>query len=190
MSSLLDRYTSIRNYTEEIFKPLAIEDYTVQPAEFVSPPKWSLGHTSWFFETFILIQFDPEYKIFNPDFGFLFNSYYNNVGDRVIRRNRGDLTRPTVKEVYAYRMYVNESMLKFISHYDIAEANVLIELGLQHEQQHQELFWTDLKYSLGLNPLFPAYDVCGSTGPSLCSATARICATNDFLSSGGNWASR
>ena len=158
MSSLLDRFTSIRSYTENIFNPLAIEDYIAQPVEFVSPPKWSLGHTSWFFETFILIPFDPGYKVFNPNFGFLFNSYYNNVGDRVIRRNRGDLTRPTVKEVYAYRSYVNEAMANFLRNSNIPEVNGLLELGLQHEQQHQELFWTDLKFSLGLNPLFPAYE--------------------------------
>lgn len=158
MSSLLDKFTSIRSYTESIFKPLAIEDYIAQPVEFVSPPKWSLGHTSWFFETFILSQFEPGYKVFNPNFGFLFNSYYNNVGDRVIRQNRGDLTRPTVKEVYNYRSYVNEAMSNFLLNSDIPEANSLLELGLQHEQQHQELFWTDLKFSLGINPLFPAYD--------------------------------
>lgn len=158
MNSLQDRFYTIRSYTEKIFKPLAIEDYTAQPVEFVSPPKWSLGHTTWFFETFILTQFDKTYKIFNKDFGFLFNSYYNNIGDRVIRRNRGDLTRPTVDEVYKYRTYVNEAMMNFLSSTDNPEISLLLELGLQHEQQHQELFWTDLKFSLGLNPLFPAYD--------------------------------
>ena len=158
MLSQLDKFRSIRKYTEDAFKPLAIEDYVAQPIEIVSPPKWNLGHTSWFFETFILKQFQPGYKPFNDEFGFLFNSYYNNVGDRVIRHKRGDLTRPTVKEVYLFRNHVDAAMENFISENKHPEANELIELGLQHEQQHQELFWTDLKYTYSLNPLYPRYE--------------------------------
>ena len=158
MSSLLDRFIEIRKYTEAIFKPLAIEDYVVQPIAFASPPKWSLGHTTWFFETFILQQFEPAYQAFDPRFNFIFNSYYNNVGDRVIRHNRGDLTRPTVEEVYRYRNYVDEAMDHFIRNLENDEVIKLIELGLQHEQQHQELFWTDLKYTLSLNPLDVKYE--------------------------------
>ena len=158
MNSILKRYKKIRHYTETIFSPLAIEDYSVQPTEFVSPPKWSLGHTSWFFETFILQNFDSAYKVFNSNFTYIFNSYYNNVGDRVMRHKRGDLTRPKVKEVYEYRKHVDKEMESFIKKTDNREAMVLIELGLQHEQQHQELFWTDLKYSLSLNPLNIKYE--------------------------------
>jgi len=158
MNSILERFKSIRKYTEQIFSPLKIEDYVAQPAPFVSPPKWSLGHTSWFFETFVLENFDTNYKIFNPNFTFIFNSYYNNVGDRVVRHSRGDLTRPTVEEIYRYRVYVNEAMEKFIKRNEDIDALELIELGLQHEQQHQELFWTDLKYTLSLNPLDIKYE--------------------------------
>jgi ergothioneine biosynthesis protein EgtB len=157
MSLLFDRFVDIRKYTETIFKPLAIEDYVVQPIAFASPPKWNLGHTSWFFETFILQQFSPEYKTFDPGFSFVFNSYYNNVGDRVVRHNRGDLTRPTVEEIYRYRQYVNEAMENFMIDLTNPKVIELIELGLQHEQQHQELFWTDLKYTLSLNPLNVKY---------------------------------
>lgn len=158
MNSLPERFKKIRKYTEDIFKPLAIEDYVVQPAEFVSPPKWNLGHTTWFFETFLLQQFYPGYKTFDSRFTFLFNSYYNNVGTRVTRHSRGDLTRPTVEEVYRYRNYVNKAMEDFILSSITPEISEFIELGLQHEQQHQELFWTDLKYTLSLNPLYPRYE--------------------------------
>ncbi len=152
---LLKRYQSIRSYTEAIFSPLTIEDYVAQPILEVSPPKWSLGHTTWFFETFVLIPNAKGYQAHNPQYAFLFNSYYNNAGDRVKRHNRGDLTRPTVEEVYTYRKSVDEAMEQFLSH-DITGTEKwieLLELGLQHEQQHQELFWTDLKYTFSLNPL-------------------------------------
>lgn len=157
---LVDRYRSIRAYTEEIFKPLETEDYIVQAATNTSPPKWSLGHTTWFFETFILLNFVPEYKLFNTDFPFLFNSYYNNAGDRVKRHKRGDLSRPTVKEVYNYRKYVDDAMMELIENSNDSNINgweALLELGLQHEQQHQELYWTDLKFTFFQNPLFPKY---------------------------------
>ncbi len=158
MEEQINRYHRIRGHTEAIFKPLAVEDYVPQPAEFVSPPKWNLGHTTWFFETFILQPHQPGYKTFNGDYAFLFNSYYNNAGSRILRSRRGDLTRPTVAEVYEYRKYVDEAMAGFIKNGADEKVMTLTELGLQHEQQHQELFWTDLKYTLGLNPLFPAYN--------------------------------
>ncbi|MCF6342052.1 MAG: ergothioneine biosynthesis protein EgtB [Bacteroidales bacterium] len=157
---LAERYKKIRAYTEDIFHPLETEDYIVQAALHTSPPKWSLGHTSWFFETFLLVNFLPDYRLYDERFPFLFNSYYNNAGDRVERNRRGDLTRPTVKEVYAYRKYVDTAMLAFIENAAKSEAagwEALLELGLQHEQQHQELFWTDLKYTFAHNPLFPKY---------------------------------
>ncbi len=156
--NLLSRYKTIRKRTEELCNPLQIEDYVPQPAIFVSPPKWHLAHTTWFFEEMILAKYQPNYKRFNPDFSFLFNSYYNTVGQRTMRADRGSITRPGVKEVYAYRQYVNESMAAFIK-VGLSDVRVLnlIELGLNHEQQHQELLITDLKYTFGLNPTFPVY---------------------------------
>lgn len=155
---LIERYKSVRNYTNKIFKPLQIEDYVPQPIAIVSPPKWNLGHTTWFFETFLLLNYSKKYKIFDERYPFLFNSYYNNAGDRVFRHKRGDLTRPTVEEVYEYRKYVDDAMINFMESGISDKIIDLIELGLQHEQQHQELFWTDLKYTLSLNPLYPPYE--------------------------------
>lgn len=155
---LIERYSHVRNYTEQIFKPLETEDYVAQPTAIVSPPKWSLGHTTWFFETFILGNYDPGYKLFNAGYPFIFNSYYNNLGDRVLRHKRGDLTRPTVEQVYNYRKHVDEAMIDFLNKTENNEIAALIELGCQHEEQHQELFWTDLKYTFGLNPRFAVYD--------------------------------
>ncbi len=155
-----NRFKTIRSYTEKIFKPLETEDYVVQAATHTSPPKWNLGHTTWFFETFILANFDTDYKLYDERFPFLFNSYYNNAGDRVKRHKRGDLSRPTVKEIYDYRKYVDAAMIAFIEKGSKSSADgwgTLLELGLQHEQQHQELFWTDLKYTFFQNPLFPKY---------------------------------
>lgn len=150
-------YAGIRQRTEDLCNPLKTEDYIPQPAEFVSPAKWHLAHTTWFFEEFVLKRFVAGYKPFHPDFGFLFNSYYNTVGKRSLRGNRGDMTRPGVEEVYAYRKYVNEHMQALL--FDIHDPLVLelTELGLNHEQQHQELLMTDLKYTLSCNPTFPVY---------------------------------
>ena len=153
----LSRYKVIRAATEEICKPLSIEDYVVQPIEDVSPPKWHLGHTTWFFETFILQQFKSDYIVFDPNFNFVFNSYYETVGARVIRTDRGNLSRPTVDQVYAYRKYVDNAITDFLSNSLTDEAHRIFNLGLQHEQQHQELLLTDIKYVLGHNPLLPAY---------------------------------
>ncbi|WP_026899408.1 ergothioneine biosynthesis protein EgtB [Daejeonella oryzae] len=156
--SLLKSYQDIRKRSVEICKPLKTEDYVVQPIVDVSPPKWHLGHTTWFFETFILKPFAFEYQEFDPDFNYVFNSYYETVGARVIRTNRGNLSRPGVDEVYRYRKYVDEAMVKFLEEVNLTEAQkeVMI-LGFNHEQQHQELLITDIKYILGHNPLFPAY---------------------------------
>ncbi len=154
---LLKRYKAVRNRTESICKPLEKEDYVVQPVADVSPPKWHIGHTTWFFETFILKQHVKGYEVFNADYNFVFNSYYETVGARVIRTNRGNLSRPTVDDVYAYRAFVDEAMEAFLDvNYDEA-LNELIMLGLNHEEQHQELLYTDIKFILGNNPLFPAY---------------------------------
>lgn len=154
---LKDKFTTVRQYTEAICKPLETEDYVVQPTTDVSPPKWHLAHTTWFWEEFVLAKHDLEYKRFHPDFSYLFNSYYNAVGDRVLRPHRGNMSRPTVQDVLKYRAYVDEQMLKLLQkdHRDVAGT---IELGINHEQQHQELLFTDIKYIFGHNPLFPVYD--------------------------------
>ena len=152
------KYKAVRNISETICRPLKIEDYVVQPVVDVSPPKWHLGHTTWFFETFILKPYVNDYKEFNPDFNFVFNSYYESVGARVIRTDRGNLSRPTVEEVYHYRHYVDEAMESFLVQDLTDDIKNILLLGLNHEQQHQELLYTDIKFILGHNPLFPAYN--------------------------------
>jgi len=150
-------YQYVRKLTEGICAPLQTEDYVVQPVADVSPPKWHLGHTSWFFETFVLRPYFMGYQEFDPEYNFVFNSYYESVGTRVIRTDRGNLSRPTVADIYKYREYVDEAMGKFLCEDPRKEVAELIVLGLNHEQQHQELLYTDIKYILGHNPLFPAY---------------------------------
>ncbi|CAN5836126.1 ergothioneine biosynthesis protein EgtB [soil metagenome] len=150
-------YDYVRSYTEKLCEPLEIEDYIPQPIEDVSPPRWNIAHTTWFFEEMILKKFAAGYKVFDENFGFLFNSYYNSVGDRTLRDHRGDLSRPTVKEIFAYRKYVDEKMREFLSSDLSNEIKELVILGLNHEQQHQELFLTDLKYTFSCNPLYPVY---------------------------------
>ncbi|MBN9379659.1 MAG: ergothioneine biosynthesis protein EgtB [Chitinophagaceae bacterium] len=154
--SLLEQYRTIRQASEAICRPLRTEDYVVQPVVDVSPPKWHLGHTTWFWETFVLMKYDLAYKVFNPDYNYVFNSYYETVGARVIRTDRGNLSRPSVEEIYTYRKYVDAAMerLLFCDVSDVLRDILL--LGLNHEQQHQELLWTDIKYILGHNPLLPA----------------------------------
>ena len=150
-------YATVRSYTEKLCEPLEIEDYIPQPVVDVSPPKWNIAHTTWFFEEMILKKYSPGYKVFDEQFGFLFNSYYNSVGTRTARDHRGAISRPTVKEVSAYRKYVDEKMGELLSSNISEDVRELIILGLNHEQQHQELFLTDLKYTFSLNPLFPVY---------------------------------
>ncbi|MEO5996300.1 MAG: ergothioneine biosynthesis protein EgtB [Chitinophagaceae bacterium] len=157
MNSLLSKYSLVRKHTEDLCKPLQTEDYVVQPVPDVSPPKWHLGHSTWFFETFFLKPHLPGYHEFNPLYNFVFNSYYETVGNRVIRTDRGNLSRPTVEDIYTYRNHVDEAMEKFLSGDLSQELLELMELGLNHEQQHQELLSTDIKYILGNNPLFPPY---------------------------------
>jgi ergothioneine biosynthesis protein EgtB len=154
---LLQFYEEVRAYTEKLCEPLEIEDFIPQPTVDVSPPKWNIAHTTWFFEEMILKKFAPDYNIFDPNFGFLFNSYYNSIGERTLRNNRGDLSRPTVREVFAYRNHVDENMGALLESDLTKEARELVILGLNHEQQHQELFLTDLKYTFSRNPIFPVY---------------------------------
>ncbi|WP_316809457.1 ergothioneine biosynthesis protein EgtB [Pedobacter agri] len=155
--NFIEEYLRIRKHSEQICEPLQTEDYVVQPIADVSPPKWHLGHTTWFFETFILKAFSATYQEFNPEFNYVFNSYYESVGARVIRTDRGNLSRPSVNEVYQYRAYVDEAMEKLLSCTVDEKLIELLILGFNHEQQHQELLLTDIKYILGNNPLFPAY---------------------------------
>ena len=157
LSMLKERFLTIRQHTEAICTPLQTEDYVVQPTGDVSPPKWHLAHSTWFWEEFVLAKHQPGYERFHPRYSFLFNSYYNSVGDRVLRLDRGNMSRPTVSEIKDYRKYVDEHMTRLLENLpgDVTE---LVELGLQHEQQHQELLYTDIKYIFGHNPLFPVYD--------------------------------
>ena len=157
MTSLKDKYQNVRKRSEEICGTLKTEDYVVQPVSDVSPPKWHLGHTSWFFETFILTPHFHIINCFHPDYPYVFNSYYESFGARVIRTNRGNLSRPTVEEIYHYRRYVDTAMEELLDHPITDELHELTVLGLHHEQQHQELLATDIKYILGHNPLFPTY---------------------------------
>jgi ergothioneine biosynthesis protein EgtB len=158
MIDLADCYQKVRQRTEAICEPLQIEDYVVQPVVDVSPPKWHIGHTTWFFETFILKPYFAEYQEFDPNYNYVFNSYYETVGNRVIRTDRGNLSRPTVIDIKRYRKYVDDAMYNFLACGDISdEVKELLILGFNHEEQHQELLLTDIKFILGNNPLFPAY---------------------------------
>jgi len=154
------RYQQIRKQTEKICSLLEPEDTVVQPMVDVSPPKWHLAHTSWFFETFLLSPYLPNYQPYHPDYSYLFNSYYNSVGNRVQRNQRSTLTRPPLREIYTYRQHVDAHLNQLLQNLDedkLSELMPLLELGLQHEQQHQELLLTDIKYILSTNPLMPAY---------------------------------
>ena len=160
--NLIEHYQNVRRTTEQLCQPLATEDYVVQSMPDASPAKWHLAHTSWFFETFILVPYVPGYAVFNPAYDYLLNSYYVTigVGKPYDRPRRGLLTRPTVAEVYEYRRYVNDRMLAWMDRLDEASwrsMQPLIELGLHHEQQHQELILTDIKHAFSINPLQPVY---------------------------------
>jgi ergothioneine biosynthesis protein EgtB len=157
--SLAGRYRAIRRATERLSGPLSAEDCQAQSMDDASPVKWHLAHTSWFFETFIVEQAVPGYRPFHPGFRVLFNSYYQSVGRQHPRPRRGLLTRPTLDEVFAYRAHVDTQMLTLLQARDDLDAAV-VELGLQHEQQHQELILTDVKHLLASNPLRPAYRDC------------------------------
>ena len=154
---LKDLYNTVRRRSVDICAPLKTEDYVVQPVVDVSPPKWHLGHITWFFETFILKPHVPGYKEFDPDYNFVFNSYYESVGARVIRTNRGNLSRPAVDDVMRYREHVDAAMRDLLSEEVSPALKELVILGFNHEEQHQELLCTDIKYILGHNPLFPPY---------------------------------
>jgi ergothioneine biosynthesis protein EgtB len=157
-TDLLELFVETRKHTEKICQPLKTEDYVVQPIVDVSPPKWHLGHTTWFFEEFVLSQHLKDYNLYHENFAYVFNSYYESVGEKVIRTNRGNLSRPTVEEVYGYREYVTKHMQNLLQNDLDKELINVIEIGIHHEKQHQELLLTDIKYILGHNPLFPVYE--------------------------------
>lgn len=157
MSELLQLYKKTRSQSAALCEPLEIEDYIPQPVDFASPPKWHLSHSTWFFEEMILKKFVKDYQVFNPHFGFLFNSYYQTLGERAIRTERGTITRPTVKEVYDYRKYVDDHISALLQSPINPTLEELIVLGINHEQQHQELLITDLKHNLSYNPIYPVY---------------------------------
>jgi len=152
------RFRSVRQVTGALAAPLSPEDCTIQSMTDASPVKWHLAHTTWFFETFVLGPHDPGYKAFDPAYRVLFNSYYVGVGERHPRPERGMISRPGMQEVLAYRRHVDDAMHALLAQDPLPrEAGDLIELGLHHEQQHQELILTDLKHMLSRNPLKPAY---------------------------------
>lgn len=156
---ILSAYRHVRGFSATLAGPLSPEDMTVQSMADASPTKWHLAHTSWFFETFILKALHPGYTVFDPAYEFLFNSYYNGIGPQFSRPDRGVLSRPTVAEIFKYRAHVDEAMRDFIENCSArnwASARPLIALGLNHEQQHQELILTDLKHAMSFNPLYPA----------------------------------
>ncbi len=157
--SLRDRYQGVRAATLELCRPLATEDYVIQTMTDVSPTKWHLAHTTWFFETFVLVPALDDYRPFHEQYRYLFNSYYNAVGPQFIRANRGVLSRPTVAEIREYRAHVDMQMDRLFETRPerCAEHHDVIEIGLHHEQQHQELVLTDIKHVFSQNPLLPAY---------------------------------
>ena len=151
------QYQAVRDQSVNICEPLEIEDYLIQPMEDASPPKWHLAHVTWFFETFLLKPFSPRYKVFSEPFEVLFNSYYNGVGPQHPRGLRGTLSRPTVQQVLDYRAHVDHHMAILLNENMSEQAGIRTTLGIHHEQQHQELLFTDIKYNLGNNPLHPCY---------------------------------
>jgi ergothioneine biosynthesis protein EgtB len=169
---LPERFQRIRGISLDLARPLETEDMVVQSMPDASPTRWHLAHTTWFFEHFLLGPRLPSYRAYRKGWDYLFNSYYYSVGDMHRRPRRGLLSRPTVAEVIAYRQHVDEQMLRLLeSHGEDADLAFLVDLGLNHEQQHQELILTDIKHALSLNPLKPAYrtdlDLAASSGAPL-----------------------
>ncbi len=160
IAELAMAYAQSRELSERLCEPLAVEDYVVQSMPDASPTRWHLAHTTWFFETFVLARCETDYRPFNSHYQVLFNSYYNRVGEQFPRSRRGLLTRPTVADVFAYRHAVDERMAHLFGRRtsdESREAARIVELGINHEQQHQELMLTDIKHLFWCNPLWPAY---------------------------------
>ena len=162
-NALRTRFSAVRNQTEALAAPLSAEDQNIQSMADVSPTKWHRAHITWFFETFVLSPFAPGYEPYDPAFGFLYNSYYETVGARHARPDRGLISRPSVDEITAYRTAIDQAMVALLDDIDVlapedqARVLELTELGLHHEQQHQELILMDIKHVLSVNPIEPAY---------------------------------
>lgn len=163
--SALEGYAAVRRTTEAICSDLSAEDHMIQSMPDASPAKWHLAHTSWFFETFLLKPSLPGYRLFHEDFTFLFNSYYKQLGSHPNRSFRGLFSRPSLEQVRDYRRYVDQHMLKLLAD-GSQQVQTLMEIGLNHEQQHQELIVTDVKHGLWSNPLKPAWKE-GDPSPSI-----------------------
>jgi ergothioneine biosynthesis protein EgtB len=155
--ALIDAYQEIRARTVALAAPLSAEDQMVQTMADASPTKWHLAHTTWFFETFVLAPHAPDHRLVDESYSFLFNSYYEGVGPRVERARRGLLSRPSLVEVHAYRRCVDVAIERLLARGAAGAVEALVELGLHHEQQHQELLLTDAKHALGMQPTRPAY---------------------------------
>jgi ergothioneine biosynthesis protein EgtB len=167
-ASLADRYDAVRAHTETLASPLSPEDQTVQSMPDVSPTKWHRAHTTWFFETFLLTPGLAGYRERCPEYAYLFNSYYEAVGARHPRAARGVITRPGIEEVAAYRRHVDDAMADLVDRLERepeAGRTGLVELGMHHEQQHQELLLMDIKHVLSRNPMRPTYRDGGGAGP-------------------------
>ncbi|UFZ04647.1 ergothioneine biosynthesis protein EgtB [Bradyrhizobium ontarionense] len=159
--SLIERFLAVRDETERRAAPLSPEDQVIQSMPDASPAKWHRAHTTWFFEQFVLGEHCQEYPPFHPDYAFLFNSYYVSAGPRHTRGERGLITRPGAADIAAYRQHVDAAMVKFLGGADAATFEAvapLLEVGLNHEQQHQELMLTDILHAFAQNPIAPAYD--------------------------------
>jgi ergothioneine biosynthesis protein EgtB len=159
--SLAEAFLAVRNETERRAAALSPEDQLIQSMPDASPAKWHRAHTTWFFEQFLLGEHSAGYSPYHPDYAFLFNSYYVSAGPRHARHRRGDLTRPSADEITAYRRHVDAAVVKFFREAPFEKLTAiapLVEVGLNHEQQHQELMWTDILHAFAQNPLCPAYD--------------------------------
>ena len=176
VQDLLRRYRTVRAFTERMCEGMEPEDFVIQSMADVSPTKWHLAHTTWFFEAFVLVPNEPDYQPLNAEYNYLFNSYYNTIGEQFCRPRRGQISRPTVREVMEYRQYVDERMESLIERLDAAgrleEVLDTVILGTHHEQQHQELMATDIKHVFSINPLRPVWhqrpqDAPPSGGPAL-----------------------
>ncbi|MDA0873941.1 MAG: ergothioneine biosynthesis protein EgtB [Bacteroidetes bacterium] len=151
------RFRAVREQTRTLCTPLVTEDFVIQSMEDASPTKWHLAHTTWFFEVFVLVPFQAGYRLKDERYPYLFNSYYVQAGDRWSRPMRGILSRPTVQDIWDYRAHVDEAMDRFLQDPLSDEARRVLEIGLHHEQQHQELMMTDIKHVFSVNPLRPVY---------------------------------
>jgi ergothioneine biosynthesis protein EgtB len=174
LTTLSTRYAAVRLTTELLAEPLSAEDQTVQSMPDVSPTKWHRAHTSWFFETFILEPSLPGYGCFDPDYAYLFNSYYESLGARHPRPSRGLLSRPRASEIAVYRTSVDEAMHTLIDRGVAGSLSALVELGLHHEQQHQELLLMDIKHVLSQNTPLPAYRVTDRPSPGSSALASKV----------------